>query len=170
MSRVKPGSDTSARAGDPELDMGPLRDDIGFQIHITRRAIWAALRSSHRTKGEQKPSGYISTLLLVGNNPGVSPSQIAQALAIEMPNMVLIMRMLEDEELVERKVNPSDRRRLSFWLTSAGQKRYDEITRMNEAHSRRIGSQLTSEERATLIALLGKVRASIFSSERDNEV
>ncbi len=169
MSSAKLRSDTSAVAEDLRLDMGPLGEDIGFQIHITRRAIWADLRSSRRTKGSRKPSGYISTLLLVGNNPGVSPSQIAQALVIDMPNIVLIMRLLEEEKLIERKVNPADRRRLSLSLTPAGQARYVEVMQMSEAHSRKIGSQLTDEERAKLIELLGKVRASVMASVEKND-
>ena len=40
---------------------------------------------------------------------------------------------------------------------------------MSEAHSRKIGSQLTDEERAKLIELLGKVRASVMASVEKND-
>jgi DNA-binding MarR family transcriptional regulator len=153
---------------EPALDMGPLRDDVGFQIHITRRAIWNALRSSRRKMKRRKPSGYMSSLLLIGTNPGVSPSEIAAALAMDMPNMVQIVRMLEEAGLVERKSDSSDRRRLSLSLTAAGWEQFAEVVKISQSQSRKISSRMSEEELGQLIELLGKVRASLSAFEHES--
>jgi DNA-binding MarR family transcriptional regulator len=156
----------SASAQDASaLDMGPLRDDVGFQIHITRRAIWNALRAARRQPPKRMPSGFFSSVLLIGTNPGVSPSQLAEALAMDQPNMAQIMRLLEEAKLVARNPHPADRRRIALTLTPAGWEQFAKVSEVNQAHNRKIGGGMTDAERRQLIDLLAKVRASVSSAE-----
>src|SRR5690606_869788 len=112
-------------------------------------------------------SGYISTLLLIGTNPGISPSQIASALFLDMPNVVQIVRMLDDAGLIERRRNPVDKRRLALSLTPEGQARFDHVVAYNRTQSWRVTNQLTEAEQRQLVELLGKVRLSIDTARQE---
>jgi len=147
------------------LDLSPLEADVGFQIHITRRAIWNALRHSRKADRARFPSGYVACLLLIGVNPGISPSQIADELVLDMPNLALILRMLDDSGLIERRRNSSDRRRLELSLTGPGRLEFEMAREASVLQNEKMCKNLSNDEARQLVDLLAKVRSSLSAAD-----
>ncbi|MGC1269095.1 MAG: MarR family winged helix-turn-helix transcriptional regulator [Croceibacterium sp.] len=159
-------ADEQATAG--EVDLSILTEDLGFQVHITRRAIWHRYRSERQPDVPREPSGFYATLILIGANPGISQSEIADALFLDMPNLAIILGKLADYELVVRERDPADRRRLRLRLTPAGEDKFQKAVEMSRTTTRRITSDLTDDEIRQLTALLGKLQRSVKAGGRMN--
>jgi DNA-binding MarR family transcriptional regulator len=146
------------------LDLSPLEEDVGFQIHLTRRAIWSALRRSRREPRPRFPSGYVACLLLIGVNPGISPSQISDELILDMPNLTLILRLMDEAGYLERKRSPTDRRRLQLSLTAGGRAQFKVAREASILQNGVICNDLSADEALLLVKLLAKVRSSLVST------
>lgn len=166
MARDKPVTPETAEGSPAELDMSILADDVGFQVHITRRAIWNALRPSRRKDTPREPSGYFASLILIGANPGISQTQLADALVIDLPNVALILARMTEAGHVDREQDPSDRRRLRLRLTAAGEGRVREALEFNTSQRRLFNQALTAEETGQLNALLHKLQKSLRAAGR----
>lgn len=156
MSDEPPQAARARRGNAHELDVGILRGDIGFQIHITRRAIWQSLRGRKKNKS-LKPSGYISSLILIGTNPGISQSEIADALFLDPPNLASMLNEMVKTGLILRTRDETDRRRFALRLTGAGEEMLASVTELSKAQAREIAG-LTEEETNQLVLLLGKIQ------------
>lgn len=63
-----------------------------------------------------------SVLTLVAERPGLRQAQLAEALAIERPNLVQIVGELEGKGLLRRETDTGDRRAQALYPTPAGQR------------------------------------------------
>lgn len=163
------GKDVGPRAGatrDGRIapDLREIGDDLVFQIHITRRALTQWLRRQRSDKAPRAPSGFYATLILVGANPGISQSEIADALFLDMPNLVVILNRLEAEALVTREPDPGDRRRLLLNLTALGQQRCDAAIAISRNVTNSLAAGLDPGEAEQLRVLLGKLQQSLRGS------
>lgn len=153
------------------LDLDILRDDVGFQVHITRRATGQSLRWRQRPRAKREPSGYMSSLVLIGANPGVSQQEIAAVLLLDAPNLAAMVTKMVEAGLVVRINDQGDRRRYGLTLTRAGTRTGDErlptITAASQAQSKRIAHGLASEEMSRPVALLGRVQVTLRDRWRD---
>jgi DNA-binding MarR family transcriptional regulator len=71
--------------------------------------------------------------------------------------MVALINELVDLKLVERVVDPSDRRAFSLTVTDAGRAMLTDCLARIEAHERVMLAGFTDAERATLLDLLGRI-------------
>ena len=85
--------------------------------------------------------------------------QLCEALWIDPNNCVLLLNEMEDMGYVERRRDPSDRRRHIVDITGKGRKALDRAERAQEEIGDELLSPLTDEERATLQSLLSRVSA-----------
>ena len=161
MSGGKTGAPETGDASLAQLDMGILGDDVGFQIHITRRAIWSAFRSHRRKDAAREPSGFYASLILIGANPGISQSELAEALVIDLPNIALILGRMSVAGLVDRQQDPADRRRFRLSLSPAGDALLQDALRFNESQRRLLAGALSAGETRQLNALLQKLQRSL---------
>jgi DNA-binding MarR family transcriptional regulator len=70
--------------------------------------------------------------------------------------MVGVLHALAARELVERR-RGEDRRTNGLWLTRGGRALVASLKQRIRSHERRVASRLSAEERAQLLALLGKL-------------
>lgn len=96
-------------------------------------------------------------LALVAHNPGVSPKQLAAALAVTAPNITAWIDRLAERGLVERVRNESDRRAQHLRTSAAGAELAAEAQRRLIEAERQGINHLTLGERAILLELLNKV-------------
>ena len=139
-----------------ELDDSGLRHLLGFQLaqaEIPARLLY------FRRIGE--PLGLrpveFSILMLLAFNPGASPKQIAQALALSAPNLTVMLDRLADKGWVERTRSQTDRRAQHLHLSNSGRevaRRAHEVSLTMESE---LLQQLSEGERAMLRELLAKV-------------
>jgi DNA-binding MarR family transcriptional regulator len=100
-----------------------------------------------------------SALVVIVRSPGISQSDLADALRIEKSNLVQLIDELANRGLVTRGPVPGDRRRYALLPAETGVALTAEATRAVEAHEERVFAALDRTERAALIALLRRVWA-----------
>ena len=114
--------------------------------------------ATRRTCGLAPREG--ATLILLGKSGFMSQQALAAALEVDPSVMVGILNELESARLLERRRDPSDRRRHIVTLTEEGRRT---LTKAHEAVAdveRELFGDLSPEEIATLRGLLARIRTS----------
>jgi len=99
-----------------------------------------------------------TALVLIVDNPGLSQSQLAAAMDIERPNLVVIVDELERRDLIVRNRVPADRRAYALKATLAGRRLYEKAVAAVVAHEARLFANLDTDTRDALIKALSTVR------------
>jgi DNA-binding MarR family transcriptional regulator len=89
--------------------------------------------------------------------PGLQQQQLCEALWLDPNNCVLLLNELEDMGYVERRRDPSDRRRHVVAITEDGRKALERAERAQEEIGDELLSDLSDDERATLRSLLSRI-------------
>jgi DNA-binding MarR family transcriptional regulator len=98
-----------------------------------------------------------SVLSVIFHNPGVTSRQLCHTLSILPPNLVGLLKALEQRGLIERKPHPQDGRAHGLHMTQAGQ----DLMRQAEARASDLegltAHRLSVHEQQQLIALLQRI-------------
>jgi len=98
-----------------------------------------------------------SVLTVIAHNPGVTSRQVCAALDILPPNLVGLVRSLEQRGLVDKREHPTDRRAQGLYVTALGADVQARAQAAVDALENAPIGPLDADERATLIRLLRKV-------------
>ena len=96
-------------------------------------------------------------LRLLRKSPGISQQELSSRLQIHPSRLVAILDTLEKRELVERKLNPQDRRLYSLYLTEAGVLTLERIGEVAREHQDAFLSSISGEERRILAEILQRI-------------
>lgn len=129
-----------------------LRQLVGYNMKRAFNAVQADLARTLRPF-ELRMITY-SALVIIADNPGLRQSQLADALAIERPNLVVIIDELEKKGLISRKHTLSDRRAYALEITPLGQELNDNAVVAVSEHEQNLFKDMKQEERETLLRLL----------------
>lgn len=140
------------------LDFDVLAANVGVQVHLTRRALWARASRLRPKRDARRPSGYVSAFILIGANPGVSQKRLADELFLDAGAIVDIIDLLEAEKLVERSRDPADRRRMCLSVTESGQHKLREMRKHSQAQDVDVRACLSEAEAVLLVSLLKRLR------------
>lgn len=134
---------------------------IGQKLH-------AVIELAHRL--EKEPKAYGTDLLvtgteihlieIVGDNEGFSVSDIARAFGVTRGAVSQKLKVLEKKGLVEKEVDPADRKRVIVVLTPTGMDAYLAHRRWHELKDggfEKYYKELPLEKRETIIEYLGRV-------------
>lgn len=99
-----------------------------------------------------------SALSVICDAPDITQSALAQALAMERSNIVVIIDTLEEAGLIARHRMDGDRRAYALRATLKGMRRRDAAMAALMANEDRQLAALTPDERLQLITLLRRVR------------
>lgn len=99
-----------------------------------------------------------SALSIVVAQPGLTQTQLAEALQIERSNLVTILDELSGRGLIIRAPVAQDRRRHALMATAAGKKLAQSAQAAVETHEREIFACLSPEEQHELKRILTKFR------------
>jgi DNA-binding MarR family transcriptional regulator len=134
-------------------DLGVLPGLIGYQLRLAQRAIFADFAE---TVGESGISpGLFGILVVIGENPGLSQQALANAAHLDRSSVVTVIDKLEDRGLVERRA--ADRRSNGLFLADEGAVLLRGLKRKVARHERRVVQNLSSRDRARLVALLQRI-------------
>jgi DNA-binding MarR family transcriptional regulator len=136
------------------LKPGPLPGLLGYRLRLAQQAVF---RDFGKSVSDIAP-GRVGILLLIDANPGVTQSRLAHAVGLDRSTLVGVLHGLEARALVERR-RGEDRRTNGLWLTRGGRTLVARLKRRIRVHERRMAARLTAQERAQLLALLGKLSA-----------
>jgi DNA-binding MarR family transcriptional regulator len=141
---------------------GDLIDDFGFSLIVLARAHQAAV-SAALNDVPHGPRGY-QTLAAVAH--GAQPNQLALAtyLGIDRTVMTYVIDDLVAAGLVERRLNPADRRERKIAATAKGTRTLQSLERKVQAAEDEILGPLTADEQATLRSLLSRTARQVKES------
>lgn len=97
-------------------------------------------------------------LAFLWQEDGLSQSELSLRSQIDRTTIGGIIDRLEKEGLIERRNHPEDRRAYQVFLTSKGKLLEDELCSMADRVQTTVNAPLSTEEQATLIRLLEKIR------------
>lgn len=130
------GAEDAGEANGAAIAYGALDRRMGYAL---RRAQLAVFNDFFRTVATFEISAAeYSVLTIIENNPGLTQTQVADALGIKKTNFVALIKRLEDRGLVSRQSLPHDRRSFALHLTPAGDALIAKLHAASDAHEARI--------------------------------
>ncbi len=138
-----------------EADLANLDSQVGYMLRRAQLAVFADFVASQR--GAAMRPGQFSILAVIGRNPGLSQTQVCNALGIKRANLVAAIDMLEAAGLVRRDASPTDRRSNRLHLTPAGQRSLQSVLEAQGEHELRITRLLGAAGKRALLTQLAKL-------------
>ncbi|WP_334134262.1 MarR family winged helix-turn-helix transcriptional regulator [Tepidimonas sp.] len=155
MSVISHPADTPPPEPNPGVDTRFLESLIGYNA---RRA---ALAIIGHVLPRLEPWGLrvvdFTVLTLIAHNPGITSRQVCAALDILPPNLVGLVRGLEQRGWIERRDHPTDRRAQALYVTPRGAAVQAQAQALVSAVESSDVTHLDDVERTMLIRLLRKV-------------
>jgi DNA-binding MarR family transcriptional regulator len=129
--------------------------------HIHHLLVQAA--ESRRREGTLTDArlGMLTWLLVserIGVPEKVTPSMLSEFRKVSRNTVSALLRSMEDQGLIERALDPEDRRRFHIQLTDAGRQLVLEHAPVFAAETQYVFNVLTPQEQKTLLRLLDKLR------------
>ena len=138
------------------LGEGALRRLVGYQLAQATITTSQVFEAQAGLPCDLRPVEF-TILTLIQENPDVSASQLARALAVTAPNIKLWIDRLEHRELAERVPSPTDRRAQHLRITAKGSALARDSLGRLLAGERAALAALSAGELAILVELLHKV-------------
>ncbi|SMF36474.1 DNA-binding transcriptional regulator, MarR family [Xaviernesmea oryzae] len=137
-----------------EVILGRLNTALGFLVRLAQIKVYEHFFEECGERG-LKP-GEFSVLWVILHNPGIRQSVLGQRLMIKRAHMTKLIRSLEDQNLVSRRIPDDDRRAVEITLTPAARTMVEQAGDWFFAYEDSVGSNLTTAERQQLMVLLQK--------------
>lgn len=135
-----------------------LRQFVGYGMKRAFHAIQQDVTAALQPYGLRMLT--FSALAVIGQSPRLRQSALADILAIERPNLVLILDELERAELITRDRARDDRRAYELSPTIRGRRLLEKAVAAVAAHDARMTRGLSAEERAVLIRAMARIEAN----------
>ncbi|MDB5760349.1 MAG: hypothetical protein JWM30_3638 [Burkholderia sp.] len=149
----KPGA-ASFNARIEGINYDVLEELTGYAVRRAQLSIYDDFAATLGVQGIT-PQRF-SSLVIIGSNPGISQTRLAEVMGIARSGVVSIIDNFEQAGLVERQ-DSGDRRSYNLCLTADGQRQLKKYKTAVRQHDDRVTQQLTEEERQQLRGLLGKL-------------
>ena len=141
-----------------KLDFGPLDRYLGYylrRLYDNYRKHFVAQAGDLDVQPRE-----VGALYVVGLNPGLTPSQLIDALGMDGAQISAVLNMFEKRGLLERRVSVADARSRQIYLTTAGKKMLKKLEKFVDGFDRTFnGNSLNDDELRLLIDLLAKLHA-----------
>ncbi len=137
------------------LDYGVLDELLGYSLRRAQVAMFVAFRDA--TRGAELTPPRFTALVIIGANPGLSQSVLAQVLGIARSGAMLMTDYLEARRLVERRRRPGDARAWGLYLTRRGQQFVERLEARVLEYDYRVARKISLKERRELLRLLEKL-------------
>lgn len=151
-ARRRPATPAAPSTADaPDL----LDDSLGYAL---KRAQVRAYDLMFQCLGPEALSpGRMTALSLIGGQPGISQSALAEQLKVNRASVVKVIDTLEALGFVERRATAGDRRSHALVLTAAGEDELQTLHGQIRRYEQALAENLSAEERQQLLALLERV-------------
>ncbi len=134
------------------LKLDLLPELLGYRLRQAQLSVFRDFAESMASDG--LTPGQFGLMTLIGANPGLNQSRLAEAIGVDRSTMVTALNRLEGRGWIERTPSPSDRRAFKVSLTSTGQTVLARSKRRVRTHEKRIAASLTEAQHKTLMTLL----------------
>lgn len=147
------------KTGDGALDWGILANSVGPRARLLRNHLNA--RSILMSEPFGLPTGSLTVMSLINQNPGSSQKELADMAGITGPGLVSVVDELENRGLVTRERSSTDRRRNMLVLTNKGERTMASLFDAVKEIEGPIREELSAQELETFIALLDRAVDSL---------
>jgi DNA-binding MarR family transcriptional regulator len=130
------------------------------RLGMESRRWWGQMLADHDLTPHQ-----FGVLMALAQLQGASQRHISRVIGVDPRNAVPIIDSLQRQGLLERRPDPSDRRRHAVMLTADGQMMTEQLRRAGTDLEDRFLDSLSNEERARLHAILGKLFNALAGSQ-----
>lgn len=141
--------DDQARSG---IDLSALAGSVGYRLRRVQIATFN-LFTQHMAEFDIRPTQF-AILTVVRDNPGLSQSQVSNALGLKRANLVPLLDGLEGRGLLVRSPSLADRRSYCLHLTDHGQAEMKRIQARHDQFEQELTAPLGPAGRTALLALL----------------
>jgi len=107
---------------------------------------------------------HLSLTEKLGNSEGITPTTLSKYQKISKNTISSLLHGLEEQGLIERKLDNADKRFFRIRLTEAGRELVNRDTPLRIAYTNQITSELTDVEKKQLIDLLTKLIHSLIAN------
>ncbi|MCB1381145.1 MAG: winged helix-turn-helix transcriptional regulator [Alphaproteobacteria bacterium] len=102
-------------------------------------------------------TGKVSTLLMVGANPGIRPSMLAHYVLRDRAAMTRLLQQMKKAGLIVEQISSRERRARELYLTAKGKSLVEKVRALAAGQSEKFFSVLSVSERDRLMLLLKKL-------------
>ena len=141
--------------GKQTIDLGPLPDLIGYVLRRAQLVVFQDFFAAF-APFDIRPAQF-SVLTVIERNPGLTQSQVAEALGIKRTNFVGMLDGLEVRGLTERRPAARDKRSYALYLTAEGAALMRRLKPVLKAHESRMVAKVGTQGREALLALLHEI-------------
>jgi DNA-binding MarR family transcriptional regulator len=99
----------------------------------------------------------------LGNQEGITPTVLSRNQHVSRNTISALLRGLEDQGMIERHLDPKDRRLFRIRITPHGRERVQAIAPQRIELANQLAEVLTPDEQTLLIELLNKLFASLHA-------
>jgi DNA-binding MarR family transcriptional regulator len=138
-----------------EINSPFLDEVIGYALRRAQLKVFQHLINELEAY-DLRPAQF-TALTLIEQNPGLMQAELARALAIEPPQMVIMLNKLEALGLALRIRCKADKRSYGIFLSKTGETLLKQLKEVAIRSDDEATSALTAEERKQLLHLLHKV-------------
>jgi DNA-binding MarR family transcriptional regulator len=139
--------------------VGPVTEAVGYVLKQAATALRAAMDAALRPLDLTVPQ--YSCLEVLGQQPGLSGSELARAVFVTRQSMNLVLRGLEHRGLLTRPAVPGAGRALPTELTPAGREQLRAASQVVRAVEQRMLAGLTPAAERRLCADLAACAAAL---------
>ena len=142
----------------PAVSDASLRQFVGYNMKRAFNTIHADLLKTLEPLGLRMIT--FSALALIVENPGLRQAKLADALAIERPNLVLVIDELEQKGWIRRVPDPHDRRAYALTVTADGERRCRKAIAVICEHEEHLLGSLGEHHREQLATWLQQIETA----------
>jgi MarR family transcriptional regulator, transcriptional regulator for hemolysin len=139
--------------------------NFGFLVHDVSRLIKRRFDRQARQTGLPITRRQAAVVLYIARNEGVSQAEVATWLDLEPIALVRMLDKLSEEELVERRAHPTDRRVRTLWLTPTARPVIERILTINQAIREEAFAGMPAHARDTVINILDGIKDNLALQE-----
>jgi len=133
-------------------DPSPTDESLGKLLKRTEQTLLRAKSAAVKTVGLTLPQ-YVA-LAELSERPGITGAELARACLVSPQAMMVVLKGMEEQGLVERTQHPRHQTVLEIHLTSVGREALSAARKRAEPIEQRIANALSKEQIETLRALL----------------
>lgn len=134
------------------LKLDLLPDLLGYRLRQAQLSVFRDFAETMASDG--LTPGQFGLMTLIGANPGLNQSRLAEAIGVDRSTMVTALNRLEGRGWIDRAPSPSDRRAFKVSLTPLGQTVLARSKRRVRTHEKRIAATLSPAQHEALMTLL----------------
>lgn len=138
-----------------DIDYGPLTQWLGFHLRMAQAAAFQAF--ARRTQEFEVRPGRFALLMLIGRNPGIRQTALSRAIGLDKSTLTPALADLKRRGLIERRVDPTDKRAAHVFLTRAGERVLQDMIRRAAEHEATIDRIVGRENKPHLMSLLRRI-------------